>query len=320
MPANVFIDPELAVALQQMPPGAASLLDFNDMAASRARLAGRRPVFPPSEGVEATDRVIPGPPGDPEIKVRIYRARSAAGQTGLPGFYWIHGGGMIMGSLDGDNVRLSEFVEKAGCVAVSVDYRLAPENPHPAPVEDCYAGLVWMVSHAEELGIDASRVAIGGASAGGGLAAATALVARERSGPKLRLQLLVYPMLDDRNITRSSHEITAIGVWDRPTNIGGWRALLGELAGTENVPHHAAPARAVDLAGLPPAFIDVGTADLFRDEDIDYAQRLMQAGVPTELHVYPGAYHGFEGMAPGARLTLLARSLRVAALAHALEG
>jgi acetyl esterase/lipase len=321
MPASVFIDPEVAAALQQLPVGVAALLDFTDLPGSRARMAGRRPVFPPSEGVVAVDRPVPGPAGAPDITLRIYRAKAAAtAETRRPAIYWIHGGGMVMGGLDGDNVRLSEFVEQLGCVAVSVDYRLAPENPHPAPVEDCYAGLVWTAAHADELGIDPTRILIGGASAGAGLAAAVTLLARDRGGPALSFQLLIYPMLDDRNDTPSSYEIVDVGIWDRATNLGGWRALLGEQAGTADVSPYAAPARATDLAGLPPAYIDVGTADLFRDEDIAYAQRLMQAGVPTELHIYPGAVHGFEGMAPAARLTQGARALRLAALKRALEG
>jgi len=196
---------------------------------------------------------------------------------------------------------------------------LAPENPHPAPVEDCYAGLVWTTVHAGELGIDATRLAVGGGSAGGGLAAGTALLARDRGGPALCYQMLIYPMLDDRNTTPSSYEITDVGIWDRATNLNGWQALLGDQAGTEGVSPYAAPARATDLAGLPAAYLDVGTADLFRDEDIDYAQRLMQAGVPVELHVYPGAYHAFE-FALKARLTQTAHSLRMAALKQALTG
>src|SRR5579883_3059242 len=309
--SKVYIDPELAAIRAQLPPMPAGLLDFNDMAASRARMAGRRPIFPPLESVEAQDRTIPGPAGEPDVKVRIYRAKLAQPDTRVPGIFWIHGGGMVMGGLDGDNVRLSEWVEQIGCVAVSVDYRLAPENPHPAPVEDCYAALVWTAQHADELGIDPARLAIAGASAGGGLAAATALLSRDRGTPPLVFQLLIYPMLDDRNITPSSHEITDVGVWDRKTNINGWKALLGEQAGKDGVSHYAAPARATDFSRLPAAFIDVGTADLFRDEDIDYAQRLMQAGVLTELHVYPGAYHGFEGTAPNARITQGARALRL---------
>jgi acetyl esterase/lipase len=317
---KVYIDPELEAARALMPRPPEGWLDFNDMAATRARMAARRPVFPPNEGVEAQDRLVPGAAGDPEVTLRIYRSKTASAATRLPAIYWIHGGGMIMGYLDGDNVRLSEYVEQIGCVAVSVDYRLAPEHPHPALVNDCYAGLVWTVAHAEDLGIDPARIVIGGASAGGGLAAATSLMARDRGGPALSYQFLIYPMLDDRNITPSSHEILDVGVWDRATNISGWRALLGAQAGTEGVSPYAAPARATDLAGLPPAFIDVGTADLFRDEDIDYAQRLMAAGVPAELHVYPGAFHGFEGVAPNAGLTQAARSLRLAALRRAMAG
>src|SRR5579885_931494 len=260
MPASVFIDPEVAAALQQVPVNLGALLDFNHMPASRARMAGRRPLLPPNEGVVAEDRRIPGPTGEPDITVRIYRAKAApAAETRQPAIYWIHGGGMVMGGLDGDNVRLSEYVEQLGCVAVSVDYRLAPENPHPAPVEDCYAGLVWTAAHADELGIDPARIVIGGASAGGGLAAAVTLMARDRGGPATIFQLLIYPMLDDRNTTRSSYEIVDVGIWDRPTNIGGWRALLGEQAGAADVSPYAAPARATDLSGLPPAYIDVGT-------------------------------------------------------------
>ena len=321
MTAHVALDPELAAALQQALPGPSALLDFTDMPASRTRMAARRPLLPPGEAVAVHDRLVPGPAGAPEIRLRIYRPRAVpAAQTMLPALYWIHGGGMVMGNLDGDNARLSEVVEQVGCVAVSVEYRLAPENPHPAPVEDCYAGLVWTAAHADELGIDAARLALGGASAGAGLAAATALLARDHGGPALVFQLLIYPMLDDRNLTPSSYEITDVGIWDRATNIGGWTALLGEQVGTDAVSPYAAPARARDLSRLPAAFIDVGTADLFRDEDIDYAQRLMQAGTPTELHVYPGAFHGFDGMAPGARLTVVARAARIVALRHALQG
>lgn len=320
MPTKVYIDPELQAIRETLPQPPPGWLDFNDMPATRVRAAARRPVLPPIAGVAAEDRLIPGPAGHPDVKVRVYRSATADTATRRPAIYWIHGGGMIMGGLDGDNVRLSEYVQQLGCVAISVDYRLAPENPHPAPVEDCYAGLVWTATHAGELGIDPARIIIGGASAGGGLAAATSLLTRDRGGPSPIFQFLIYPMLDDRNITPSSHEILDVGVWDRATNIGGWQALLGEQAGSEGVSPYAAPARATDLSGLPPAFIDVGTADLFRDEDIEYAQRLMAAGVPAELHIYPGAFHGFEAVAPTAQLTESARALRLAALQRALAG
>jgi len=175
-----------------------------------------------------------------------------------------------------------------------VEYRLAPENPYPAPVEDCYAGLLWMAAHAAELGFDPERLAVYGGSAGGGLTIATVMLARDRGGPAIKFQMPIYPMIDDRNETPSSHEITDIGLWDRAGNIEAWKWYLGDGKADQ----YAAPARAEDLAGLPPTFIDVGTVDLFRDEDIAFAQRLMQAGVPTELHVNPGAYHAAEVFAP----------------------
>jgi acetyl esterase/lipase len=187
---------------------------------------------------------------------------------------------------------------------VSVEYRLAPEHPHPAPVEDCYAGLKWMVEHAVEIGVDPSRIALAGPSAGGGLAAATALVARDRGGPPLACQILIYPMLDDRNITPSSREFAGIPGWSREANISGWTALLGDKTGTEDVSPYAAPARASDLSNLPPTLIQVGELEVFRDECVDYALRLMQAGVSTELHVYPGAYHGWEIFVPTASARL----------------
>lgn len=315
-----WIDPELAEILARAPrealPG--GFLDFNDLPASRERARTFRPPLPPRPGVEVRDLMVPGPAGAPDIRLRVYRPEGST-ET-LPLFYWIHGGGMVMGTIDGDDDRLSAYVLQARCLATSVEYRLAPETPDPGPVEDCYAGLVWAAKHAAELGADPGRIAVGGASAGGGLAAGTVLLARDRGGPALVFQLLVYPMLDDRNTTPASHEIIGIGIWDRATNLGGWRALLGDRMGTDAVSIYAAPARARDLAGLPPAFIDVGTADLFRDEDIEYATRLMQVGVPTELHVYPGAYHGYEGFAPKSRITRLATETRYAALTRAFHG
>ncbi|GAA3342217.1 hypothetical protein GCM10020358_36420 [Amorphoplanes nipponensis] len=187
-------------------------------------------------------------------------------------------------------------------------------SPHPAPVEDCYAGLVWTAAHAAELGIDPDRLALYGGSAGGGLAIATALIARDRGGPALRFMMPIYPMIDDRNETASSHEITDIGIWDRAGNIEAWDWYLGG----KEADQYAAPARAEDLTGLPPAFIDVGAVDLFRDEDIAFAQRLMAAGVPTELHVHPGSYHAAETFAAEAALSRRTWALRTDALRRAL--
>jgi acetyl esterase/lipase len=224
---------------------------------------------------------------------------------------------MVIGVPEIDDALMIGYAEQLGAVVVSVDYRLAPEHPYPAPVEDCYAGLVWTAKAAGELGIDPARIAVGGASAGGGLAAATVLLARDRGGPDVAFQLLVCPMLDDRNITPSSHEFAEAIVWDRAANIFGWTALLGDRIGTDDVPPYAAPARATDLSGLPPAFIDVGELEVFRDEDIDYALRLSQAGVSTEFHLYPGAFHGFDGMVPDAELSKRAKAARLAALKRA---
>lgn len=221
------------------------------------------------------------------------------GRTGTgPGFFHTHGGGMIIGNRWLGVVGFLDWAERFNAVIVTVEYRLAPEFPDPFPVEDCYAGLVWTAEHADELGIDPARLLIGGASAGGGLAAGTALLARDRRGPALIGQLLIYPMLDDRDETVSTRQIDGIGVWDRGSNITGWSALLGDRKGTDDVSIYAAPARATDLSGLPPAFIDCGSAEVFRDEDVAYAGKLWEAGVQAELHVWAGGFHGFEMFAP----------------------
>jgi acetyl esterase/lipase len=246
--------------------------------------------LPPNDRVQSEDRMIPGPDGD-DLRVRIHRPIDQS--EVLPCFYHIHGGGMIIGSVDGEDLQLAVFVEQVGCVVVSVDYRLAPENPNPAPVEDCYAGLVWTAEHADELRIDPTRIAVGGESAGGGLAAATALMARDRNGPDLVLQYLIYPMLDNRNETPSSREFAGDWPgWPREMNYLGWEALLGESTGGDELLPYAAPARSKDLSDLPPTYIDVGGLEVFRDEDIDYAKRLMQAGVDVEFHFTPESSMG----------------------------
>lgn len=271
----------------------------------------------PNLAVSSEDRLIPGPDGQ-ELRVRVHRPADQSGV--LPCFYHIHGGGMILGSVDGEDPQMAVFVVNVGCVVVSVDYRLAPEHPHPAPVEDCYAGLRWVADNADELNIDPARVAVGGESAGGGLAAATVLLARARGGPQVAFQYLIYPMLDDRNITPSSREFSGRWPgWPREMNLLGWEALLGDQSGGEDVSPYAAPARAEDLSNLPPAYVDVGGLEVFRDEDIDYAQRMMEAGVPVELHVYPGAFHGWELFAPEAAVTRRAFELRLGAMRRALH-
>lgn len=285
--------------------------------AVRQLLAQMTADLPPNERVVSEDRTIPGPEGAPELTVRVYRPAAAdPASAALPGLFFIHGGGMVLGSIDGEDLVAAMLSEAVGAVVVSVEYRLAPEHPYPAAVEDCYAGLCWMADNADELGFDVDRLAVFGASAGGGLALATVMLARDRGGPEICFQMPIYPMIDDRNETASSHEITEVGIWDRDGNIEAWSWYLGGKPADAL----AAPARAddADLAGLPPTFIDVGEVDLFRDEDLAFAARLLQAGVPTELHVYPGAYHASETFAPEAELTQRIWGTRIAALSRAL--
>jgi acetyl esterase/lipase len=201
----------------------------------------------------------------------------------LPALSWIHGGGMIFGNVDQDDLTCDAYAGSVGCVVVNVEYRLAPKHPYPAPVEDCYAALRWMADNAAELGIDPARIAVGGASAGGGLAAGTVLMARDRGGPDIAFRLLVYPMLDDRDATPSGRGVRRHPELEPRAHESGWKAYLGDRVGTDAVDHYAAPARATDLSGLPPALIQVGGLETFRDEDIDYAARLLRAGVPTQL-------------------------------------
>jgi acetyl esterase/lipase len=275
------------------------------------------PARKPREDVTHEDVDIPGPAGSPNVRLRIYRPSAAEGI--LPCLYWIHGGGMAAGSVDADDWTCEGYAHELGCAVVSVEYRLAPEDPYPAPVEDCYAGLRWVAGHGARYGIDRRRVGVGGGSAGGGLAAAVVLLARDRGGPEIIFQLLVRPMLDDRNITPSSREFSGDHpVWNREVNIEAWTAYLGQPIGAADVSPYAAPARATDLASLPPAMIQVGQLEVFRDEAILYAMRLMEAGVSTELHVYPGAFHGWDAFAPDATVSRRSVADRMEALRRAL--
>jgi acetyl esterase/lipase len=251
---------------------------------------------------DVSTRTVPGPAGAPDVSLLICRPAAAAAPVAA--MYFMHGGGMIFGdNRSGGLVNMLDHAAELGIAIVSVDYRLAPETPYPGPVEDCYAGLVWTAANATELGLDPARLVAGGASAGGGLAAAVALLARDRGGPALAGQFLACPMLDDRNNTPSSYQMAGRGVWDRATNEVGWTALLGDARGGPDVSPYAAPARATDLSGLPPAFIDVGSAETFRDEDVAYASRIWQAGGRAELHVWPGGSHGFVSMVPDAEIS-----------------
>ena len=286
--------------LSSMPP-----TNFKDLPAARAgsknTFAAMKMQMPAVPGVISEDRKIPGPKGDPDITVRVYHPDKAAGL--LPALLWIHGGGYMLGDIDQEDFTAKQFTLAGKCVVVSVEYRLAPEHPYPDPLEDCYAALKWLYNRADELKIDKSRIAIGGASAGGGLAAGLAILARDRVEIKIMFQLLIYPMLDDCNTAPASETVQDALFWTRENNFIGWSSYLGYKPGGKKISCYASASRAENLAGLPPAFIAVGDIDLFAREDIEYAGRLVAAGVPTELHVYPGGCHAFDMLVPGANLS-----------------
>jgi acetyl esterase/lipase len=274
----------------------------------------RMPRVP--EGVAVEDVRVPGPAGAPPVRVRTYRPRTVQGPT--PALLWIHGGGYILGRPEMDDLLCAEFVRELGILVVSVDYRLAPEHPFPAPLEDCYAALRWLFAQAGALGVLPERIAIGGASAGGGLTAALAQLAHDRKEVRPAFQLLVYPMLDDRTTTRTDIDGTNHRAWNQGSNVFGWRAYLGREPGGAEVPAHAVPARREDLSGLPPAWLGVGTCDLFHDEDLAYARRLEAAGVPCDVAVVTGAFHGFDVITRGAEVAREFRGVYTTALRRAL--
>jgi acetyl esterase/lipase len=297
------LDPEVATALEPM---AAAMADMAPPPVGD--VPSRRPVI---EAVMAQTAAAQPTPTD--VKVTNFHATITDGAQVLlrwyvkdgaphgPAALYLHGGGMIAGSVALYNGPVSRYVSNSGVPMLAVDYRLAPEHPHPTPVEDCYAGLQWLAEHASELGVDPGRIAVMGDSAGGGLAAAVALMARDRGGPAVLQQILVFPMLDDRN-TSPDPEIAPFAVWSYDDNITGWGALLGGTIGKPDVPAYAAAARATDLSGLPSCYIEVGQLDILRDEDLTYAQRLSLAGVPVEFHLRPGVPHEFETFAHAANI------------------
>jgi acetyl esterase/lipase len=261
--------------------------------------AAPAPLPPPAATVE--QRIAPGAKGAPPVPVTVIGAKP--GGALRPAVLHIHGGGMILGRVADTIVASQRLASELDCVVVEADYRLSPETPFPGPLEDCYSALAWLHANAAALGVDRSRIAIMGESAGGGLAAMLAIAARDRRTIPLCYQVLIYPMLDDRtgSTRRVPPFIGTIG-WNEAGNRFGWSSFLGRPAGSPTVPYGSVPARTSDLAGLPPAFIGVGAIDLFVDEDIAYAARLVEAGVATQLHVTPGAYHGFDFIAPQARV------------------
>jgi acetyl esterase/lipase len=314
MTTRHLVDPELVALLDQ---ASAPVLTAETLGQMRAMISQAPANVSQFSALSVSERFIPGPEGAPDVRVLVYLTTSEQGP--FPALLWIHGGGYIMGSADAEDLMVKSMVSAIGCVAVSVDYRLAPETPHPGPVEDCYAALKWLSTHISELGVDPKRIAVGGSSAGGGLAAALALLVRDRGEVSLVFQCLLAPMLDDRTCTLANpHPYTGEFIWTPEANRFGWTSLLGQEPGGPDISPYAAAARAEHLEGLPPTFLNVGTLDLFLEEDLEYARRLMRAGVPTELHVYPGAYHGFR-MVADAQVTQAAVRDQLAALKRAFD-
>ena len=298
------IHPDLAQSFSAAPEMNITAETLSDI---RKVLAIKPEAMPKDDAVEVYDEMITS-----SLRVRVYKPKSE--QKDFPGLLWIHGGGHILGTPEMNEGLCIRFAKEAGCIVVAPDYRLAPEHPYPADAEDCYSALVWMT---ENLPIRKDRVAVSGQSAGGGLTVAVALMARDKKGPAICFQMPLYPMLDCRTITPSTYQIRDHRVWCRDFNLTAWEMYLG--SDVKEVPAYASPALAEDLSNLPPAYMLVNGLDPFRDEDIEYANRLMKAGVPVELHVLPGATHGFEGIFSDAEVSRKAVNEYVKALADALK-
>ena len=320
---NDRLDPELAAALALIPAGVDPGHQLRDMnvvrllRSTRDLLAATGGTLPSDDAVTTEDREVPGPAGADPVPVRVYTPTGSGG-TPAPGVVFFHGGAFVMGDVYTEELRCLRYAAGAGCVVVSVGYRLAPEHPFPAGVDDCYAALQWTVAHAAELGVDAGRVGVAGSSAGGALAAAVALMARDSGGPALAFQLLNYPVLDDRMTTPSMRTFDATPLWTSGSTADMWEHYLGASGQRGEVSPYAAPARAGALAGLPPAYVSTAELDPLRDEGIDYARRLLESGVRTELHSFPGACHGFDLIAAASALGRRSLAEQVGALERGL--
>ena len=296
MSTNRIYDPTVEELASMFPR-----FDISDAVGARAILdefleamAAQGVERPTDDRIEEIERMIPGPDGAPDVPIRIYMPKDRT-EPG-PGFVNFHGGGFILGDLEIEHPRCLVMAAEGGAVSIGVDYRLAPENPFPAGLEDCYATLQWVVSHTEELKIDPAKIAIGGGSAGGNLAAAVALLARDRGGPDVAFQMLIYPVVDDKCETPSMKNGAGLYIWDYQNSLDMWNQYIGK--DRSNVSPYAAPARVADLSDLPPAYVMTCEHDPLRDEGIIYAMRLMDAGVQVELHSYPGTVHGFDFLTP----------------------
>jgi len=292
-------EPELAPMSLELLPRIRAEVDAEVAAIEDLSRGGRFIVSQPS---------VPGLDGDPQVPLLI--CTPAGAPASRPVLYFMHGGGFFCNDHRIGLDQQLETAERFGATLISIGYRLAPEHPYPAQINDAYAGLLWAADHADEFGIDPERIVVTGYSAGGGLSAALALTVRDKGGPRLLGQLLMAPMLDDRNDSASAMQMDGIEFWNRSHNGFGWSSLLGDVQGGADVPQYAAPARATDLTRLPPAFLDVGSAECLRDEVLAYADRIWQAGGKAELHVWPGAIHAFDRDDPEARISKAAVAAR----------
>ncbi|MCY7939626.1 alpha/beta hydrolase [Bacillus inaquosorum] len=311
------VNPELLPSLEALE----TFHDFDfkpeNMPAIREQMAEMEAPSIIDENVRITEENIMGL-DENDLKLRIYRLNSNE-EALSPVLLWMHGGGYVLGTVEHDDQLCTRIVNEVHCVVVSVDYRLAPDHPYPAAIEDCYTALKWIADNSESLQIDRSKIGIAGASAGGGLTAALSLLARDRNYPSLCFQMPLYPMIDDRNNTPSSSEIKEGFVWNQKANEAGWKMYLGELHGSGDIPPYAAAARAEDYSGLPFTYTCVGQLDPFRDESLTYVSKLAQAGVDVEFHLYPGAYHGFERSNQNAEISKRAVNEYIQAVKFAFE-
>ncbi|MFI6981819.1 alpha/beta hydrolase [Embleya sp. NPDC050154] len=314
--ARPALDPELRVLLSDMP----LMSELNPELLAQLRQYPSTPVesLLADRWVDRREVTVPAKDGT-AIPLSVFTPGGADRTTAAPCVYWIHGGGMVMGDRFSQIDIPLEWLDEFGAVVVSVDYRLAPEATGTVPVDDCYQGLLWVAEHAEELGVDPARIIVAGASAGGGLAAGVTLLARDLGTPAIAAQILTCPMLDHRNTSTSSRQYSGgPGVWTRAMNDFGWRCVLGDLT-DDDVPAYVSPSLADDLSNLPTTYIDTGSAEVFRDEDTDYATRIWAAGGQAELHVWAGGFHGFDALYPQAHISATARRTRTDWLARLLH-
>lgn len=314
MSTYTLVDPELQPLLAQLEHAALDASTLPVMRAQRQAAALENARRDDGLALSVTEHHIGRQDGAPPLRVLVIAPQAV--NINRLGILHIHGGGYIMGSPEQSLPLTRPTSARQNCVVVSVDYRLSPETAFPGPLDDCFAALTWMARHAGELGINPRHIGVMGDSAGAGLAAGLALLARDRGGPALAFQNLMYPMLDDRTVVETEpNPVTGEFIWTRDSNSFGWRSFLGAEPGGAEISPYAAAARAPDLRGLPPTWIGVGTLDLFLDENLEYARRLIRAGVPVELNVYPGGFHGFNGD-PTAEVARRARKQRQAFLSR----